>query len=255
MMCNIYKLLICTDISLVLFIEFPLTVDRLESCRLVGNYTNLNFLCYSQISATSLSSLTIHPGVHLAVVGKGWQTDDTAVTKQADACPASEATIESAYQKYDGALRRYVTRILGSEEEATDLVQDVYVRAIRAVQKNKVISFPQAFLFKIASNLLKDKFSLKRNRKSSQHFPIDDIELPVDMVSPEENVEWQKMAGLLKQVLLEMDPKCRRALVLHRFDNLTHEEVAEVMGVSVSSVRRYIEKALMECRAKLPELP
>lgn len=148
-----------------------------------------------------------------------------------------------------GDLLRYLRRRVGNEADARDLAQESYLRFIRLVKPDQV-SNPEAYLFRIAANLLWEHQLRERNRvgqeASDEHSVVE--ETPFDLAVSAEN------ASHLNLALKELPATRRAVLVLHLRDGLTCAQIAIQFGISVSMVKKHLVGGLVFCRARLQEL-
>ncbi len=171
---------------------------------------------------------------------------DTAM--RADA----EQSIDLLAWRYRSSLFRYFLLHLGGREDAEDLAQEVFVRF--AQQKStQPIANVEAFLFRIAANLLRDRFRRNRTHHVQSHFPIDEYAgEPLGEAPSEQHVyEGQEQLRAFLQALDELPPKCRAVFLLQRYEGMSYSAVAQHLGVSVSAVEKHMMKALLHFDARL----
>ena len=148
------------------------------------------------------------------------------------------------YEATLGPLRRFLFRMMGNRTEAQDLAHDAYARTYAAMQGREV-GRPQAFLFMTARNLALDQ--LKRRGRA----PIDAASAVANddaSASPLPGVETVVMAreewALMQQAVEGLPPGCRRALLLRTVEGLSHEEIAQRLGLARSSVEKHLMRAV-----------
>ncbi len=153
--------------------------------------------------------------------------------------------ITALYQDYNETLVRYLTIRLRSRQDAVEVAQEAYIRLIRRENLKDIDCF-QSFLFRTATNISID---LQRQRaRQAKNFASSKFLLgDVDEITPERTLNARQKISALKEVLEDLPPKCREAFMLYKFKNLGHVEIAEKMGLSVSSVRKYIARGLAFC--------
>ena len=157
------------------------------------------------------------------------------------------------------ALRGFYTDILyflrkrtDNASDAADMTQDVFTQWLDYRDRAKVEQ-PRAFLFQMARNLLRDHW---RKQKVRQTVHSDQAALDAEPVTDEQNdpmAAAQRLQRLeqLKEVLAELSPRRREALMLHRFEGLSQTQIAERMGISTSMVEKHIAFALLHCKRRL----
>ncbi len=150
-------------------------------------------------------------------------------------------------QPHESGLRAYLVGFVGPTD-VDDLVQESYIRLLRAKEKGSVQS-PRGLLFTIARNLSRDWF---RRRSVAKTFPItetDGLRVLDDTPGPEEATAIKHDSEMLEAAILSLPERCRMVLVLRKFDNLSHREIASRMGISVHTVESQLTKALHRCEA------
>ena len=159
-----------------------------------------------------------------------------------------------------GAMQHYarLTRMVRGKgvhtDDASDIVQDAYLRLTAALDRTEVRD-PGAFLRTTAINLIRD-----RGRAiSSRHRVIVPQTETCEHVacstpSSEQAAISRQQLAILETALAELPPKRRAALVLYRFDNLTHAEIAQQLGISVSMVEKHVRLALDHCRQRMAQM-
>ena len=153
-----------------------------------------------------------------------------------------------AYLDCREALVRHFRVRLRSEEDARDLVQDIYVRI--ADRPAEQIDNPCAYLYRLGTNLMLDKIKHKARSgrrdaawrdSETDAFGGEDIarESPAD-----EALAARQSLSKIIEAVRDLPPKAQRAFQLHKLEGLSHAETAKVMGVSRSSVEKYIMTSL-----------
>ena len=152
--------------------------------------------------------------------------------------------------QYGPALRRYFRRSVGAGE-AEDLVQEVFL-AMQARGGTDGIEHVGRYIFRVAANVM-----AARNRPGtwrwSDHATLDELIL-ADECSPERALIAKETLEDLMAGLKTVPQRAAQAFILHRFEQLSYEEIAARMGVSVKAVemnvRRTMERVmvLMEAR-------
>lgn len=163
--------------------------------------------------------------------------------KPQDKNDRQDLSIDSLAASYQRPLLRYFLRQGLSVSDANDCVQDVFTRVIR---KGDVggLDNPQGYIFTIANNLLKDRARRRRTRKDNKHIEIEDALLFCDRPSQARILAGRQELALVKKAILKMPSKVRRVFILSRFEGLKYREIADVLGISVSSVEKHMMTAL-----------
>lgn len=154
--------------------------------------------------------------------------------------------IGELFLELDGALRCFLRRRVRCQDDADDLAQDVYLRMIRHPDLGQV-SCLKAFAYQTALNLVRDRSRRSYIRSLRHTQSIDSIELAGED-DPLDNVLHSERLEQVERTLASMSPRCRQAILMHRFDDVTYADIACCIGVSVSMVEKYISAALVQLR-------
>ena len=157
-----------------------------------------------------------------------------------------------AFRGFYADILHYLRKRTDNASDAADMTQDVFTQWLDYNDRTKVEQ-PRAFLFQMARNLLRDHWRKQKVRHGVHH---EQAERDAEPVSDEQNdplAAAQRLQRLeqLKEVLAELSPRRREALMLHRFEGLSQAQIAERMGVSVSMVEKHIAFALLHCKQRL----
>jgi RNA polymerase sigma-70 factor (ECF subfamily) len=147
---------------------------------------------------------------------------------------------------HEAALRAYLRSQFSSLTDPDDVVQETYARLLRARERAPIES-PRGLLFATARNAARD---LLRRRAVAQTFPItetDESRVFDDAPAVPETVSRRQETDLLAAAIAELPPRCREILVLRKFENLSHREIARRLGIAEHTVEAQLTKALRRC--------
>ncbi len=161
--------------------------------------------------------------------------------------------LETLISSQGNALVRFLSRKLGSIDDAQEIAQDAFMRLHRLEHADDLDN-ARAYLFQVASNMAIDQ--LRRRKLHARYLEDEALRLGdesehQDPGTPEELVAARQQLGLVYRAIEELPVRCRQALMLHRVRGLSYSDIAREMGVSVSSVEKYILEALRHCREHL----
>jgi RNA polymerase sigma-70 factor (ECF subfamily) len=160
--------------------------------------------------------------------------------------------VASLFQQHNQLLLRFLRARLGSEHEAKEVAQEAYVRLLQ-LDRTGAVSFLRSYLFKVAMNLAIDRLR-ERTRHPVHDDPIELFEELEDTLGPEREAIATEQLRLLNIALAELPPKCRDALVLHRYHDKTQREIAAELGISERTIRTYLVQAMFYCKLRLSGL-
>ena len=157
-------------------------------------------------------------------------------------------------ERYGPALERYLSRKLDNPADAAEVAQETFIRLYRLEHPDRLEN-ARAFMFQVASNLAVDQL-----RRRTLHFRFlktetvdaeEALNSSGDASSPEQIISSREQLERIYQAVDRLPEKCRQAFLLHRTSGLSYSDIALELGVSVSSVEKYILQALKECRREL----
>ena len=164
---------------------------------------------------------------------------------------ARSDVVERLFTAHRTALLQYLTRLLHSAEDAEEIVQETYIRVLKLDDLSHLDSEVRRFLFRIATNLARDRFRQRKARAHDAHVPFDMLELEGSSEAPEEIVDWDAGMVVLKQALLDLPPRHRQVFLLHVTENMSYRTIAKHLGVSTKTVERDLAMVLELCQSRL----
>ena len=150
------------------------------------------------------------------------------------------------YQSHHPELLRFSRSRIGNAEDAEDLVQEAFISATRAYS-DKPVEELRPLLFTILRNLTRDY--LKSGYGRSRHMTAEISEMGDRLAchrtaTPEQQVMDAQLLAIAQAAIDTLKPRQREALMLHRLEGLTHDQVARRLAVSPRTVRSDIAEAL-----------
>lgn len=158
---------------------------------------------------------------------------------------ADSKTLTSLYQRHHPWLRTWLYRRLGCSEAAADLAQDTFLRVLARDRRTGSLKEPRAYLVTIAHGLSVDHM---RRKRLEQALLRAISELPQGEV-PGPEIQCMVMETLIRidRLLSGLKPRVRSAFLMSRVEGMSYSEIARTMGVSLSSVEKYMARALLHC--------
>ena len=151
---------------------------------------------------------------------------------------------------YYRELLNFCAHALKDRDAAADVVQETYARVI-ALSRSQFVAEPRALLYRVARNLLTDQH---RRDKVRLHDSLDTLTEPDHPIAPqicqpEQALDIRQQARAMLEVIDKLPERCREAFILNRFDGLSHQEVADRMGISRNMVAQHVIRAVLACKA------
>ena len=144
---------------------------------------------------------------------------------------------DNLYRQYGPMVLRRCRFILKNEEKALDAMQDVFVRLIE--RKEKITNVCSSLLYTMATNVCLNKIRSDKLRSGPEFDVIAEI---VEDTASAEGTEQIETSILLDCIFSERDTKDRQIAILHYVDGYTLEETSAKMKMSVSGIRKRLEK-------------
>jgi RNA polymerase sigma factor (sigma-70 family) len=162
--------------------------------------------------------------------------------------------VRRLFTDHGAALQAFLHRRLRQAPDVAELAQEVYLRMLRIPDMSSVRN-PEAYLYAVASNLAKEH--ARRVLPESKTVDIEDPTVQSELAELPTyggDLDREQRMKRLHEVLSELPPKCRTAVVLQYWHGLSLEEIALRLGVSRSMVKKYLHRALMQCRRRMARM-
>jgi len=160
-----------------------------------------------------------------------------------DALPADavfqmdEAAFRAFYNRTARAIWAYLAKVTGDRAAADDLMQECYYRFLRTRRAEMSEEHARQYLFRIATNLLRDQWRRNRGRLS---VPLDDAE---KVPTAEQTAESVQARTDLQGALRQLKPRELELLWLAYVEGSSHAEISGVIGLKAASVRPMLFRA------------
>ncbi|GAB5481261.1 MAG: RNA polymerase sigma factor [Parasphingorhabdus sp.] len=158
--------------------------------------------------------------------------------------------LEELFSQFRVPLEKYFRKRVYNQNEVDDLVQDVFYRLTSRTDSTK-LERPEAFIFQIAANLLRDKARREATKRSFAKHLSDQNENAFEELSPERVLLGKEKVVALKNALNELPERTRNVFLLHRFEEFKYREIAQQLGISMSSVEKHMMDAIKHLAHRL----
>jgi RNA polymerase sigma-70 factor (ECF subfamily) len=179
------------------------------------------------------------------------------------ACQAGRHPQKAAFAELIRRHQAHVDKVLyhlaPDWHDRHDLAQEVWIRAYRHIHRLQEPLRFRSWLGRIATNLFYDELRKRKRHQPplSLDAPIQvrdsefDWELPSDVPSPQENLSTQEFYEQLHQAVKDLPDAFRQTIVLREIQGLAYEEIAELTGVSLGTVKSRIARARARLQSTL----
>jgi RNA polymerase sigma-70 factor (ECF subfamily) len=168
---------------------------------------------------------------------------------------ADPPALIDAYLRKRADLVRFFTLRTRSPAQAEDIVQDLYLK-IQATEPPPDLQSPEAWLYRLGVNVMLDRMKQQRRQAArdeswGREAAGPGAEHVAEEPAADDVVASRQRLARLVAAVDELPPQVAAAFRLHKFEGLTHGEVAARLGVSRSAVEKYIMTALKTLMARL----
>jgi RNA polymerase sigma-70 factor (ECF subfamily) len=165
------------------------------------------------------------------------------------------AAFEQLIERHQGLVAGTVARMLGSNSDVEDIAQQVFIRVWKSAGRYTARAKFTTWLLKITRNLV---FNELRRAKRRAQVPIQSdaeteaITLKDETTStPDASLLEHELQGAIEDAITQLPDSQRMALVLRRYEQLSYEQIAEILDLSVPAVKSLLFRARSELRERL----
>lgn len=164
---------------------------------------------------------------------------------------------------YKDRIYNYVARMVHDPIEAEDIAQEAFVKVYRNLPSFRGASTFQTWLYRIASNLTIDSVRRRRRRENtcSLDAPLDTEEGQMareqedcSTPGPARDLETAELQRQVHRAIQQLSPKLRSVVVLYELQGLSYEEIADILGCPLGTVKSRLFNARMELKQKLQDI-
>jgi len=175
-----------------------------------------------------------------------------------------EAAYRELVRRYERPLFSLLYRMVRDRELAEDLAQETLVKALNAIESYRPEYKFSSWIFKIANNAAidhlrrraLDTLSLEGSPHAETPEAIEATALQIGdrQESPLEEVEARELGGEIEAAIAKLRPEYRSCILLRHVEGRAYEEIAEILGLPLGTVKTYIHRARNELRRELAHL-
>ncbi|HWD12645.1 RNA polymerase sigma factor [Pseudochrobactrum sp. sp1633] len=160
--------------------------------------------------------------------------------------------LQELFRRHAADITRFLRQRGHDSETAKDITQDTFLRIHNAKKQNNINNI-RSYLFRIADNLAKDYFRAAKVQKRYIK-PAETFDAIDEVPDPEHIADYRQRLQLLAKAIETLPPRQKEVFLMHKFDGLSHVEIAQKLGITRSAVEKLIIKALAHCRHHLGDL-
>ena len=152
--------------------------------------------------------------------------------------------LNTAWQAHAPELRHWMRRRLRNPLEADDLLQDLFLKALRQGERFCSVHNARAWLFEVARNLLADRLRVTR----------ETIELPEDLPAPAPDIDTvDQLTACLPRVLAELSAEDRDAITRCDLQGMSQADFAVASGLGLSAAKSRLQRARQRLKTRMTQ--
>ena len=165
----------------------------------------------------------------------------------ATAINGQEGSFEELVRRYQRPISAYVYRMVGNYESALDLTQEIFIKVYASLRRYRSEFKFSTWIYKIAHNAAVDHLRRSSTREQSliHGSEGDQFELPIESrrLSPEQESERKERRIEIESVVRALPANYRELIILRHSQDLTYEEIVEVTGLPLGTVKNRLFRA------------
>ncbi|RMX15223.1 sigma-70 family RNA polymerase sigma factor [Vandammella animalimorsus] len=165
--------------------------------------------------------------------------------------PAYQQQVQALYLRHHGWLHGWLRRRLGDGDAAADLAHDTFVRLLGRPHALHALREPRAYLGAIAHGLAASHLRRRALEAAWLHTlaALPEAHAP----SPERRAITLQTLHQLDEALHTLPARVRQAFLMAQFDGMKQRDIAAALGLSVPTVKKYMQRAWLACLHLMPE--
>lgn len=175
----------------------------------------------------------------------------TPMSLPRDESDARQTAFDRLFTEYSTPIFNYALRMVGDHDRAADIAQDTFIKAYRKLDTLTDAAAARSWIYRIATNTAIDEMRRRKNIVPMR----DDEDRPVEQPDGGPGPETQVLSGLLDErigkALLRLKPNHRQCLILSDVEDMSSQQIGDVMGMSGGAVRVLLCRARGEMRRLL----
>lgn len=162
----------------------------------------------------------------------------------------TERLLLNAFEDNHESLVIKAALILNSEEQAADVVQDVFIKLWEKRKSIVITTSIKSYLFRMVSN---ESISFLRQRAGKRKVELQDEINDYANEAEESNLETDELKTKIKSAVEMLPTRCKMIFIMSRYKNMSHKEIASMLDISYKTVENQMTKALKHLRLELKE--
>jgi len=163
--------------------------------------------------------------------------------------------------KYSGRAYQIAFGVLNSREDAEEVAQDVFIRIFKALPKFRGDSEFTTWMYRIAMNLARNKYRWNKSRGANKNISMQEtvdeddsrtvVQVAESRPSPDDELGLDEYQRDIMREIESLPPLYKNALILRNVEEMSYEQIAEVLGCKLGTIKSRIARAREELRKRL----
>jgi len=155
------------------------------------------------------------------------------------------------YEEFASPIFNYVLRMVGDRDRAADITQDTFIKAYRKIDSLTDENSTRSWLYRIATNTAIDEMRRRRWVRLPATDEEREHDRPDDAPGPEAQVMAAALDDRIQRALMQLRPNHRQCLLLSDLEDMSAQQIGEIMDMSYGAVRTLLCRARGEMRRHL----
>ncbi len=160
------------------------------------------------------------------------------------------SAFEQIMNKYKEIVINIAYRFIQNRSTAEDIAQDVFLKIYNSAKSYKPKARLSTWIYKITANLCLNELRSRKHFKAISMESIGEIR-DFAQTNPFENLEKKELKHLVKEAIDSLPDRQRMVIILKKYEDLSYQEISEIMGCSVSAVDSLLQRAKQNLKNKL----
>jgi RNA polymerase sigma-70 factor (ECF subfamily) len=187
---------------------------------------------------------------------------DTVIIKRF--IEGSEAAFDELVKKHSGKAYQVAYGLLGNNHDAEEVVQDAFIKVFKNLKKFRGDSKFTTWLYRIVTNLARNKYHWHRRRGAEVNVSISDsmpgetnsldMDIPDMKCEPLKMLEYAEVEENLKTALERIPEKLREVIILRHFEEMSYSDIASILNCELGTVKSRLARARDALKKELNKL-
>lgn len=170
----------------------------------------------------------------------------------------NEKAFEILVSRFKNPLINFVYRFLGDYDNCVDVVQDTFIKVYRYKDNYSSLAKFSTWIYTIAGNLARTEYKRKRRKNffsiSSYGEEQKTFDIPDEAYRPDIQTDMKIKSEIIQKALLKVRDTYREAVILRDIQELSYEEIAEIMQIEIGTVKSRINRGRAELQKYLKDI-